>query len=183
VADQPAIPVELPPIPAEAREAWAYVEANCTGEKILRGMRYVLAGRTYREAEELTGCSRGTIWDGIQRWGLRRHAASTDTIVQRHREVAALALGELLRRLEDGETLDGIPAKELAIISGISSDKVAAKERWVSGQPGSTDLGDTIGRFAAQLAGAGARLQARLTSPDGAVAELEIGPDTPPDGV
>jgi hypothetical protein len=164
----PEAPAPLPPIPAEAAEAWKEVEARCKSEPLKRGMRYCLGGYSQREACKLAGLSdRVLVREGLKRWGLRDLANRTDRLVQNHREIAVQTTDALLERLADEDETRSIPAKELAVVGGISTDKVRDYERWTQGQGETPDFGEAVGRIAERIVKAGGRLSARLRSQAG----------------
>jgi hypothetical protein len=165
---------DLPAVAPENQKSWELIEASRLCDRMKRALRRVAAGWPSREAAEAEGyATHQDLWRYARRYDLVD--IRTKRIMDGNRRIAHLANELVEHRLV--ETPDAISTRDLSIASGIAQDKLAKHERWGQEEV-ENDLGATIGAFAAKLAHAGGRLQARLTSPEGATAELEIsGPE------
>jgi hypothetical protein len=175
----PDLPTELPPVPAEAAEAWQAVADRCKSPRLRNAIRYCLGDYSYGEAAKLVGLAELSVRQGVERYGLKRHVIRSDKLVANHRAIGVLATQEILERLYDPEKRKKLDNKDLNFMAGTSTDKVAARERWVKGQPGSHSLAETVGAFAEKLIQSGGKLAAYITTPHGGKAALEITPASP----
>jgi len=124
----PAIP-NLPPLPEHCRDAWIRLEQEMSDCKTRLGLRYLLAGWTYRDAAAAAGLlSDSPLSDAVTRHGLGNLVHRTDRVVENHRKVALLGSEELIRRAEDGE-LKRESARDVAVVTGVSTDKVLEWEK------------------------------------------------------
>jgi hypothetical protein len=84
-------------------------------------------GESYRDAAQSQGyATHSDVYRMAQRYGIV--SATSERIVQRCKNVADLSLDELERRLT--EAPEQFAPKELAVVAGIATDKLAKRERW-----------------------------------------------------
>jgi len=96
------------------------------GDRMREALKLVLDGDSYREAAEAVGLqSHQDLWRAARRLGI---GTSSCRVLDGHRRIARLANDELERRLV--HDVDGISTKDLAVIGGIASDKLAKAEAW-----------------------------------------------------
>jgi hypothetical protein len=127
------------PVLAQFEMAWEKIGSSPgkIGPRMKDALRLVACGDSYREAAKAVGfSSHGEVFETAKRFGMT--ASSTTRVVQRIQEVANLSLAELERRLH--EDPEQFPSKDLAVIAGITTDKLAKKERW--GAAGERPEGD-----------------------------------------
>ena len=102
-------------------------------------LRLVATGTDYRHAAEAVGYrSPKDLHGWAKRAGLLE--VHSDRLIAGYRRIAHLSNQELERRLE--ESPEEIGTKDLAVVAGIASDKIAKYERWGSGEtkgPGTID--------------------------------------------
>ena len=109
------------------RSGWEAVEKSQFNARFKRSLRHIACGDTFREAAQEEGyADHADLGKAAKKFGLT--TASSERVVTRIRNVANLTMAELERRLE--EAPEDIASKELAIIGGIATDKLAKKERW-----------------------------------------------------
>jgi len=162
--------------PKEAVELWKGVERRCKSPNLKYAMILNLNGYSQREASRAGGYDDpSTLRDGLLRYGLRHIANGTDRLVANHREIAVLTTEMQLEQLHSGEE----PDTKLAIVGGISTDKVEKREQWSKHESEGADLMGALGSVAAQIIKAGGKVEARLTTGDGGEATLSIGQGEP----
>jgi hypothetical protein len=82
---------------------------------------------SFREAAKTVGYEdHASVYRTCRRYGIS--SATSERIIERCRRVADLSLEELERRLTEDPTQ--FSAKELGVVGGIATDKLAKKERW-----------------------------------------------------
>ena len=165
----------LPPLPKAAEARWDDATRRCTSKPLLRDMRLRLAGYTQRQIEALNEDARGrdTINQALRRYSLLEisRQLTSERIVDNHREIAVDAT-EL--QLEELGKEDGKPSTALAIVAGISTDKVANAEKWASRSTSSENLGDSLVEIAERIVKAGGSLDLHIKGPGGS-ARIEAG--------
>jgi hypothetical protein len=94
------------------------------------GLRLVAAGTDYRSAAEAVGYRSAKDLHG---WAKRAGLLEVHNreLVAGFRRIASLSNQEIERRLE--EAPQDVSIKDLAVVAGIASDKIARFERWGSG--------------------------------------------------
>jgi hypothetical protein len=115
--------------------------------RVEKALRLRAEGRSWREIGKELGCDSGNLYracvargyNGVQK-ERRAHFAKL------HSEIADEAGRQLLERLQAGEKMT---SKELAVIGGISTDKVRDAENW-KGQGGG-DEGNWLATIASRL--------------------------------
>ena len=119
------------------------------GPKMREALKLVLDGDSFREAAEAVGLqSHQDLWRAARRLGI---GTSSSRVLDGHRRIARLANDELERRLLDDA--EGISTKDLAVIGGIASDKLAKAEGW--GPEGATEPGSGLDAILNKLAATG----------------------------
>jgi hypothetical protein len=111
----------------------------------------VASGMSYREAAAEIGYSDHR---DVYRWAKRAGLLEVHSreLVAGYRRIASLSNQEIERRLE--EAPQDVSIKDLAVVAGIASDKIARYERWGSGSledDGNVDRwGQLVGRVLEQ---------------------------------
>jgi hypothetical protein len=119
---------QLPAIPPESNAAWKVVEERVGHQtKTYIGLRYLLAGYTYREAEKAANVKHPTLRDAIVNLGIQDAVATTSRALTAHRRIRQGAQEILIKQIEGGQ-LDNEKAATLGIVMGIADDKVRAHE-------------------------------------------------------
>jgi len=155
---------DLPAVIDGAQAAWKEVEQSNLGDRMKRALRHVVGGVAVREAAELEGYNDSRdLYRYCKRFGLID--TRTAAIVNTHRNIAKLAGTEMERRLI--EEPDQIKTPALAVIGGISTDKVLAFEK-VETDDGTAYL-SALERMAERVAESGTTIELKVS----------IGPTTP----
>ena len=115
---------EPPPLETlELRKAWEDLQGRMGDTSQRKALRYLLGGYTYREAAVAAGYSSwGHLHEAVVKHNLRGVVNATDRLIQSHRQVAILATEQLQQRGAEG--FPNTDDRDLAVIAGISSDKV-----------------------------------------------------------
>ena len=144
------LPTTLPPLPEHCKEAWARLEREMSDCRTRAGLRYVLAGWSYRESAAAVDLrDHGVLIKAIQRHGLVDLAHRTDRITRNHRQVAILATEELVERGAAGKFADDT-SRDLAVVAGVSTDKVRDWEKKQEAPADALSLLERIGRGLAE---------------------------------
>ncbi len=145
----------IPAVPPDAESAWKKVEEKCTSEPLKLGMQLRLGGLTMRDAAVRCGISDRAIRGGLDRYGLSDIArrVASNAVVDNHREIALKATHMQLEKLDNGEV-----DKELAVVGGISTDKIRDYEGWKNRRGGEENLGDCLIEIAERVVRSGGRL-------------------------
>ena len=102
-------------------------EKSKLGDRMKRAMRHVACGMSAQEASAAVGyANRTEVGRVSKRFNICSH--TSERIVARIKDVAALSMEELESRLT--EDPKQFAPKELAVVAGIATDKIAKKERW-----------------------------------------------------
>lgn len=118
------IPSPLEPLD---RQTEARIEALPTNGRMRAALRLVASGWSYREAARAAGyASPKDLHGWAKRAGLLD--AHTERLVAGLRRLASLSSQEIERRLE--EAPEEISTKDLGVIAGIATDKIARFESW-----------------------------------------------------
>jgi len=142
----------------EAAEAWDKICDSKVQPRMLSALRRVCAGATIREARIAEGyASHSEIAKHCKRFGLLK--LTTRSIIDQHRSIAKLSAEEMERRLH--EKPEEIPTNQLAVIGGISTDKVLSHEKQAK-DDGSTYL-SALEAMAKRVAESGAELELKVT--------------------
>jgi len=151
-------PVDLPAVIDRAQAAWREIEASALGDRMKRALRRVAGGQGVRESAELEGYSDSRdLYRYCKRFKLID--ARTKAIVDTHRHVAKLAGLELEDRLlRDSKK---ISASQLAMIGGVSTDKVFASEK-ANIDDGSSYI-SALEKMAERFGEGGATLELKVT--------------------
>jgi hypothetical protein len=121
VIETPA--ADLPAVAKEAEEAWTQIEQSNLGDRMKGALRRIACGGSIRGSAEAEGySSHADVYRYAKQFGIVD--VRTRAIISTHRAVAKLAGEEMERRL--AEDPDGIKTPALAVIGGISTDKVLA---------------------------------------------------------
>jgi hypothetical protein len=162
VIEAPA--ADLPAIAKEVEEAWTQIEQSNLGDRMKRALRRVAGGLAIRESAEAEGYSgHADLYRYAKRFGLVD--VRTKAIINTHRNVAKLAGEEMERRLS--EDPDAIKTSALAIIGGISTDKVLVHEKTET-DDGASYI-SALEKVAAEIVASGQALKI----------QVEIGPTLP----
>ena len=158
---------ELPEIPEENLEAWEKIEASQIQPRMKRALRRLAAGMSLRKAAESEGYkTKASIFRYAQKHGL---ISMTDkALVNQFRRTAYKSLDEIEHRIT--EDPDSVSVKDLAVIAGISADKIAKKERWGDRLP-EENLGDCIIEIAEIVVRRGGKLGLTIEGPPIAVSD------------
>jgi hypothetical protein len=148
----------LPAVAKEAEEAWAKIEQSNLGDRMKRALRRIAGGGSIRGAAEAEGyTSHSDVYRYAKRFGIADER--TRAIINAHRSVAKLAGEEMVKRLT--ENPDEIKTPALAIIGGISTDKVLAHEK------SQTDDGSSyisaLEKVAAEILASGKSLELKVS--------------------
>ena len=115
-----------------------------TNERMKAGLRLVAAGVDYRRAAEAVGYqSQKDLHGWAKRAGLLE--VHSERLVAGYRRIANLANGEIEKRLE--EAPEDVSIKDLAVVAGIASDKIAKYERWGFGETKESNSADRWGEL------------------------------------
>ena len=121
---------ELPEIPAELEAPWALMAKRCKSERHMIGLRYWIGGYSWRESARLAGLrDQSQLVDTAKRYGILEAATRTDRLIQSKREIAHEADQEILRRFREDAIRDD-SLRDVAVVSGIATDKVRDREGW-----------------------------------------------------
>ena len=117
---------DLPAIAKEAEEAWKKIEQSNLGDRMKRALRRIACGEGIQDSAEAEGySSHSDVYRYAKRFGIVD--VRTSRLIDKHRHVARLS-GEVLERRLTKEP-EKISAAQLAVIQGISTDKVLAHEK------------------------------------------------------
>ncbi len=152
----------IPEIPPDAESAWKKVEAKCTSEPLKLGMQLRLGGLTMRDAAGRCGISDRAIRGGLDRYGLSDIArrVTSHAVVDNHREIALKATHMQLENLDSGSV-----DKDLAVVGGISTDKIRDYEGWRNRRGGEENLGDCLIEIAERIVKGGGKLDLTIEGP------------------
>ncbi len=158
-------------LPADALAPWRKVDDKCRSEKLKHGMRLRLGGISLRNASNNAGISQAAIRDGLHRYGLLEisRRVCSESIVDGHREIALETNSLQLEKLAVGD-----PDPKLAIVGGISTDKVANSEQWTKRGEAIGNLGDCLIDIAERIVAGGGKLDLTISGPGGE-AKIEAG--------
>ena len=171
---QPETPTaDLPAIAKEAEEAWTQIEQSNLGDRMKSALRRIACGESIRGAAEAEGySSHSDVYRYAKQHGIVD--VRTQRVMDGHRHIARLSGEELERRLTTEP--EKISPSQLAVISGISTDKVLAHEKNQT-DDGAGYLG-ALEKVAAQFAESGKTLELRVslgpTAPGGGGAHETI---------
>ena len=149
---RPREPTEtLPAVPKTYTKAWEIIQSDITQEDKLKALRLWMAGDTMGDAAKESGIHRRDLWNLIQRFGLTKVRYTTESLMGMHKIAAHLALELIITRM--AECPEEFKTKDLAVVAGISSDKLGAYEGWSRGgmKPGD-DYGTGLKLFGDELA-------------------------------
>ena len=163
----------LSPIPHEYSEAWARVAASGTEDRMRRALLRIVYGSSCREAAREEGyASHQDVARCARRFGLLD--ASKARLLNGARRVAQLSQDELAERLTEGS--EDIRAKDLAIIAGISIDKVARAEGWDRSGSEPTGYLSPLDRLVDMIREQGIELQLRVEPTPDRRNEIDVTP-------
>jgi len=173
-------PVDLPAVIKGAGAALKAIERSNLGDRMKRALRRVAGGQAVRESAKAEGYSDSRdLYRYCKRFDLID--VRTKAIIDTHRHIAKLAGSELEERLLRDSSK--ISASQLAVMAGISTDKVLASEK--------TNVDDGAGylsaleKMAEGFAASGKTLELRVSV--GATRPAATGPheviDVTPTGV
>jgi hypothetical protein len=117
------------------------IAALPTNDRMKAALRLVAAGTDYRTAAEAVGYRSAKDLHG---WAKRAGLLEVHSreLVAGYRRIASLSNQEIERRLEVAP--QDVPIKDLAVVAGIASDKIARYERWGAG---AIDDGGNVDRW------------------------------------
>ena len=149
---------DLPAIAKEAEEAWTQIEKSNLGDRMKSALRRIACGESIRGAAEAEGySSHSDVYRYAKQFGIVD--VRTNRLIDGHRRVARLSGEELERRLTTEP--EKISASQMAVIAGISTDKVLAHEK------NQTDDGasylSALEKVAAQFAERGKTVELRVS--------------------
>ena len=162
-SDETSALVELPEIPEENVEAWERIEATQIQPRMKRALRRLASGSSLRVAAESEGYgSKADLFRYAQKHGL---ISMTDrALVNQFRRTAYKSLDMIEDRITDDP--DSVSTRDLTIIAGVATDKIAKKERW--GQPEPDDsLGNCLLEIAEKIIPSPGRLGIHITAEPG----------------
>jgi len=160
---------DLPAVSPEAASALVAIEQSQIGDRMKKALILVARGASIREAAtEMDYSSHSDVYRLARKYGLVD--LRTKAIVTTHRSVAKLSSEELEQRLLDKS--DGITTAQLAVISGISTDKILASEKAAT-DDGSAYM-SAFEKAAARIAASGAGLELKVTVSPAAMAAGHI---------
>jgi hypothetical protein len=126
---------EPPPASEELEKIFTHlVEDTNVSQKVIAGLRWAAAGYNWREVADILGSpdTRSShIRQMADRYGILKILTGTDRIMNLQREIAFEASRATLERIR--EDPDDVSLKDMAIVAGIATDKVAMREGWKSG--------------------------------------------------
>jgi hypothetical protein len=126
MADMEKLDENLPAIIPDFEEAWRKVCKRDFGPRMMRALQRVAAGSTAKEAAKAEGFKMPTdVYRRCKEVGLVN--TKTQFIINRHAAIASLSGAELERRLL--EEPEAVTAPQLAVINGISTDKLLVYEK------------------------------------------------------
>ena len=161
-------PIEAPDPPRELEEKWYQeVVPRLKSEQIRIGLLHYLNGDGWRVAARKVGVSHTVLRDAAERHGLRGLGARDQHILSMHRQVAHEAGSQLLERLESDDPDNTLTAKELSIVSAISTDKILAHQR-LQRESGADGLSG-LDKLAAAIADSRISLKLEVTPTEPAV--------------
>ncbi len=130
------------------------------GSRTFTGLRYLLAGYSYRESAKECGLAgHRPLRDAVIRLGIQDAVASTNRAVSQYRQVRQLVNEEFVRRFsEDG--IEQEKARDLAIVGGIAHDKIVAHESAQGSNNSALDALEAIGK---RIAEAGVKLDISIS--------------------
>ena len=119
----------LPSFPSQAHgDAWEQVLARMKDCKTRDAIRFLLCGWSSRGSARAAGANTSPLWQAAERYELLHLGSCTDRIVRNHRRITIATQEALLKKAEDGSFEDA-SARDLAVIGGISSDKIRDFEK------------------------------------------------------
>jgi hypothetical protein len=160
----------LPALPEHQIEVWERLCSRMKDCPTRRGVYFLLAGWTYRQAGKAAGVAHSALTDAAERYGLRPAIHTSGRAVLNHRALEIATTEELLERHRNGE-FRADSSRDLAVIAGISRDKVAAFEQKQEGNVGALTL---LERIAGGLAERGMRLDVSLSPAEAAPEEKTV---------
>ena len=165
----------LPELPKLAEARFAEAERRCKNPILLRDMRLRLAGYTQRQVEALHPevTNKDGVVEALRRYGLLEIARqlTSERLIDNHREIALTTTEMQLENLTGAEPKADT---RLAIVGGISTDKVATAERWTTRGETGENLGDRLAEIAERIVKAGGKLDLKISGPGGE-AKIEAG--------
>ena len=148
----------LPAVRPELEGAWAKIEASGLGDRMKSALRRIACSESIRGAAEAEGySSHGDVYRYARRFGIVD--VRTRSLIETHRRVAKLSGEELEGRLVDDP--EAVTSPQLAVIAGISTDKVLAHEKTAKDDGGSYI--SALEKVAAQIAESGQTLELRVS--------------------
>jgi hypothetical protein len=117
----------LPDILPAEKARWEKIQDSRMTPRMKRALRRVMGGMRWSHAAKLENVSRS----GLHAHG-RKHGISTgDRIIAGLSHLSDLCVEELTERVSNKP--EKMSAKELGVVMGIATDKLAKKERWGTG--------------------------------------------------
>ena len=160
---------DYPPTPSkELKGPFTSLRRRC-GARMFKALGWRAAGYTWAECAAIcdykdTSMRKARIY--AKEYGIGHILAKSDRIIGLHRQVAMEATQATLDKVLDGK--ENISARDMAVIAGISLDKVAAFEGWKNGKGGEDSS------FVAEL---------RKIAENGSSVKLSLEVQPPPEGM
>ena len=156
---------DLPAVSSAAATALEQIEKSQLGDRMKRALALVARGDSVRDAASAEDySSHADVYRAARKYGLVD--LRTKAIVETHRSVAKLSSGLLEQKLlDEPKTFSG---PQLAVVSGIATDKVFASEKAAT-DDGSSYI-SALERMAERFAESGAGLELKVTLSPAAVA-------------
>ena len=160
----------LPPLPEHQVEVWERYSAKANDSATRRGVYLLLCGWTYREAARAVGITMRPLADATAAHGLRAAVSGTDRAIENHREVEIHATEALIEKGRSGKLADE-SARDLAVVAGVSRDKIRDHEKGKEGPQSALGL---LERIASGLAETGMRLDMSLSPSGGSAGVVDV---------
>ena len=132
------------------QEQWEAASANIRSDPLRTALQWWLAGDSWRRAAERVGITHQTLRDAARRHGLIANVYRGEAVASLQRQLAMDSGRQLLERLH-GDDPDAISTKDMAVVMGISTDKVFKYEQLAGERPEGCTPAELLDRLAAQI--------------------------------
>jgi hypothetical protein len=165
--------LDIPDIPNSLRGVWGVIESEVDEQDKLAALRLWCSGEGLQDAADAHRVHRKALWKLIQQYGLAKLRYTTESLMGLHKITAHLALETIVTRML--ENPEEFKTKDLAVLAGISSDKLGSYEGWArSGARGGEDYASDLSKWGADLM--------KKVEPGGKV-KLELTVEREPDAI
>jgi hypothetical protein len=152
-------PERLPPLPEKCKDVWKRLDAEMKPTRTKLGVRYLLAGWSYRNATEAAGlANHSQLREFVRRHRLGEFVHSTTAAIRNHHAIEIAATEALLEKDLTKES-----GRDLAVIAGVSRDKIRDYEQR---QAAPTTAIDALHKVAEAIAATGMKLEVTLEPAD-----------------